>query len=78
VVPADGRVILFLIIGLALFALGRRFQNMIMLRQVWKQTQRQVSVRRETAHNAAKALIWGSLIVMFVIWLAINLNRVIG
>lgn len=76
--PADGRVILFVFIGLALFALGRRFQNMIMLRQVWKQTQKQVSLRRETAHNAAKGLISITAVAVFVIWLAVNLNRIMG
>ncbi|GGS76891.1 hypothetical protein ACFFV7_07845 [Nonomuraea spiralis] len=76
--PADGRVILFVLIGLALFALGRRFQNMIMLRQVWKQTQRQVTVRRETAHHAVKGLVGVTAVAAFVIWLAINLNRIMS
>jgi hypothetical protein len=78
VVPADGRVILFVLIGVALFALGRRFQSMIIFRQVWKQTQRQVSVRRTTAHKAAKGVIGITVVAIFVVWLAINLNRIMG
>ncbi|MGR6915332.1 hypothetical protein ACU635_13895 [[Actinomadura] parvosata] len=73
--PADGRVILFILIGLAVFALGRRFQTMIIMRQVWKQSARQVTARRTVAHNAAKSMIGITLIAIFVIWLVLNLNR---
>ncbi|MEV0615188.1 hypothetical protein AB0I81_17835 [Nonomuraea sp. NPDC050404] len=73
--PADGRVILFILIGLAVFALGRRFQSMIIMRQVWKQSARQVLARKEVAHNAAKSMIGVTLLAIFVIWLALNLNR---
>jgi uncharacterized membrane protein YbaN (DUF454 family) len=74
--PADGRVILFILIGLAVFALGRRFQAMIIMRQVYKQSARQVMARRTTAHNAAKSMIGITLVVIFVIWLVLNLNRI--
>ncbi|WP_344897243.1 GntR family transcriptional regulator [Nonomuraea antimicrobica] len=73
--PADGRVILFILIGIAVFFLGRRFQAMIIMRQVWKQSARQVTARKEVAHSAAKALISITLIAVFVIWLVLNLNR---
>ncbi|MBF8185970.1 hypothetical protein ITP53_09470 [Nonomuraea sp. K274] len=74
--PADGRVILFIIIGLAVFALGRRFQTMILMRQVWKQSARQVMARKEVANNAAKSMIGITVIAVFVVWLVLNLNRV--
>jgi hypothetical protein len=74
--PADGRVILFIIIGLAVFALGRRFQTMLIMRQVWKQSARQVSARKVTAHNAARSMVGITLIAVFVVWLVLNLNRV--
>ncbi|GAA2842727.1 hypothetical protein [Nonomuraea rubra] len=73
---ADGRVILFILIGLAVFALGRRFQAMIIMRQVYKQSARQVTARRTTAHNATKSMIGVTLVVIFVIWLVLNLNRI--
>ncbi|MEV0828013.1 hypothetical protein [Nonomuraea rubra] len=73
---ADGRVILFILIGLAVFALGRRFQAMIIMRQVYKQSARQVLARRTTAHNATKSMIGVTLVVIFVIWLVLNLNRI--
>ncbi|MEV4015891.1 hypothetical protein AB0J35_35855 [Nonomuraea angiospora] len=74
--PADGRVILFIIIALAVFALGRRFQTMIIMRQVWKQSAKQVTARKEVANNAAKAMIGITLLAIFVVWLVLNLNRV--
>ncbi|MFG1706466.1 hypothetical protein ACFLIM_25050 [Nonomuraea sp. M3C6] len=74
--PADGRVILFIIIALAVFALGRRFQTMIIMRQVWKQSARQVTTRKEVAHNAARSMIGITLVAIFVIWIVLNLNRV--
>ncbi|SEH02560.1 hypothetical protein SAMN05444920_12798 [Nonomuraea solani] len=74
--PADGRVILFILIALAVFALGRRFQTMVLTRQVWKQSARQVVARKVTAHNAAKSMIGITLTAVFVIWLVLNLNRV--
>ncbi|MEU8359265.1 hypothetical protein AB0C27_24945 [Nonomuraea sp. NPDC048882] len=74
--PADGRVILFILIGLAVFALGRRFQNMIIMRQVWKQSAKQVTARKVVAHNAAKSMIGITVIALFVIWLTLNLNRI--
>ncbi|MGV9380041.1 hypothetical protein ACWDRB_29770 [Nonomuraea sp. NPDC003707] len=74
--PADGRVILFIIIALAVFALGRRFQTMIIMRQVWKQSAKQVTARKAVANSAAKAMIGISLLALFVVWLVLNLNRV--
>lgn len=74
--PADGRVILFVLIALAVFTLGRRFQAMIIMRQVWKQSAKQVVARRTTAHNAAKSVIGIALVALFVAWLVLNLNRV--
>ncbi|MER6000880.1 hypothetical protein ACIHFD_05055 [Nonomuraea sp. NPDC051941] len=74
--PADGRVILFIIIALAVFALGRRFQTMIIMRQVWKQSAKQVTARKAVANSAAKAMIGISLLAIFVVWLVLNLNRV--
>ncbi|MEQ4717819.1 hypothetical protein [Nonomuraea sp. B19D2] len=74
--PADGRIILFIIIALAVFALGRRFQNMIVMRQVWKQSAKQVVARKEVAQNAAKSMIGITLVALFVVWLVLNLNRV--
>ncbi|MEV6033666.1 hypothetical protein AB0L65_21100 [Nonomuraea sp. NPDC052116] len=74
--PADGRVILFIIIALAVFALGRRFQTMIIMRQVWKQSAKQVTARKAVANNAAKAMIGITLLAIFVVWLVLNLNRV--
>lgn len=74
--PADGRVILFILIALAVFALGRRYQAMITMRQVWKQSARQVTARKTVANNAAKAMIGVTLVSIFVIWLVINLNRI--
>ncbi|MGI5287686.1 hypothetical protein ACQEVF_30710 [Nonomuraea polychroma] len=73
---ADGRVLLFILLGLAVFALGRRFQNMILMRQVWKQSAKQVTARKEVANSAAKAMIGITLISIFVIWLVLNLNQV--
>lgn len=73
---ADGRVILFVLLALAVFALGRRFQTMILMRQVWKQSAKQVTARKVVAHNAARAMIGITLISVFVIWLVLNLNRV--
>ncbi|MEV0164600.1 hypothetical protein ACGFJC_38415 [Nonomuraea fuscirosea] len=73
--PADGRVILFVLIGIAVFALGRRFQNMIVMRQVWKQSAKQVTARKVVAHNAAKSMIGITVVALFVIWLSVNLNR---
>ncbi|MEW1846665.1 hypothetical protein AB0392_52690 [Nonomuraea angiospora] len=74
--PADGRVILFIIIALAVFALGRRFQTMIIMRQVWKQSAKQVTARKTVANNAAKSMIGITLLAVFVVWLVLNLNRV--
>ncbi|MFI7129535.1 hypothetical protein ACIBQ1_27820 [Nonomuraea sp. NPDC050153] len=74
--PADGRVVLFIIIALAVFALGRRFQTMIIMRQVWKQSAKQVMARKEVANNAAKAMIGITALAIFVVWLVLNLNRV--
>ncbi|NBE94374.1 hypothetical protein FE391_11245 [Nonomuraea sp. KC401] len=74
--PADGRVILFILIAFAVFALGRRFQTMVIMRQVWKQSARQVSARKAVANNAAKSMIGITLLAIFVIWLVLNLNRV--
>ncbi|MEU6783484.1 hypothetical protein ABZ912_30180 [Nonomuraea angiospora] len=74
--PADGRVILFIIIALAVFALGRRFQTMIIMRQVWKQSAKQVTARKAVANSAAKAMIGITLLAIFVVWLVLNLNRV--
>ncbi|NRQ36882.1 hypothetical protein HII36_34340 [Nonomuraea sp. NN258] len=74
--PADGRVILFIIIGIALFAAGRRFQTMLLTRRVWRDTARTVTVRKEVAKSAFKAMIGMALIAVFVIWVALNLNRV--
>jgi uncharacterized membrane protein YbaN (DUF454 family) len=73
---ADGRVVLFILLGLAVFALGRRFQTMIIMRQVWKQSAKQVTARKAIAHNAAKAMIGITLISVFVVWLVLNLNQV--
>ncbi|GAA1716146.1 hypothetical protein AB0K40_23530 [Nonomuraea bangladeshensis] len=72
----DGRVILFILLGVALFALGRRYQNMITMRQVWKQSARQVTARKVSAHQAAKAMIGITVISAFIVWLVFNLNRV--
>jgi hypothetical protein len=74
--PADGRVILFIIIGLAVFALGRRFQTMVIMRQVWKQSAKQVTARKVVAHNAARSMIGITVVAVFVVWLVLNLNRV--
>ncbi|MFI7640539.1 hypothetical protein [Nonomuraea sp. NPDC049400] len=74
--PADGRIVLFIIIALAVFALGRRFQNMIIMRQVWKQSAKQVVARKEVAQSAAKSMIGITLVALFVVWLVLNLNRV--
>ncbi|TDE57363.1 hypothetical protein E1295_07980 [Nonomuraea mesophila] len=74
--PADGRVILFILIAFAVFALGRRFQTMVIMRQVWKQSARQVSARKTVANNAAKSMIGITLLAIIVIWLVLNLNRV--
>ncbi|MGP3960028.1 hypothetical protein ACTWPT_28875 [Nonomuraea sp. 3N208] len=73
---ADGRVFLFILLALAVFALGRRFQTMIIMRQVWKQSAKQVTARKEVANSAAKAMIGITLISIFVIWLVLNLNSV--
>ncbi|WP_344488723.1 hypothetical protein [Nonomuraea monospora] len=73
---ADGRVILFILIALAVFALGRRFQAMIIMRQVYKQSARQVMARRATAHNATKSMVGVTLVAIFVAWLVLNLNRI--
>ncbi|WP_186404389.1 hypothetical protein [[Actinomadura] parvosata] len=45
------------------------------MRQVWKQSARQVTARRTVAHNAAKSMIGITLVAIFVIWLVLNLNR---
>ncbi|MGW0805589.1 hypothetical protein [Nonomuraea sp. NPDC002799] len=74
--PADGRVILFILIAVAVFALGRRFQAMIIMRQVWKQSAKQVTARKVVAHNAAKSMIGITVVAVFVIWVAVNLNRI--
>ncbi|TMR10908.1 hypothetical protein ETD86_37730 [Nonomuraea turkmeniaca] len=73
---ANGRIFLFILLGLAVFALGRRFQTMIIMRQVWKQSAKQVTARKEVANSAAKAMIGITLISIFVIWLVLNLNQV--
>ncbi|MER7502728.1 hypothetical protein [Nonomuraea pusilla] len=72
---ADGRVILFILIGIALFALGRRFQEMVTSRQNWKHTAKQVTARRDTAFQAVRSLIGFGLIAVFVVWLVLALNR---
>jgi hypothetical protein len=74
--PSDGRVILFILLAVAVFTLGRRFQTMILMRQVWKQSARQVTARKVTAHHAARGMIGITLFAAFVIWLVVNLNRV--
>ncbi|MET7337288.1 hypothetical protein [Nonomuraea sp. NPDC005650] len=74
--PADGRVILFIIIALAVFALGRRFQTMIIMRQVWKQSAKQVTARKVVANNAARSMLGITVLAIFVVWLVLNLNRV--
>ncbi|MEW9551229.1 hypothetical protein [Nonomuraea sp. NPDC050783] len=61
---------------MALFALGRRYQNMLTMRQVWKQSAKQVTARKVTAHQAARAMIGITVLAAFVIWLVFNLNRV--
>ncbi|WP_262379364.1 hypothetical protein [Nonomuraea sp. PA05] len=43
---------------------------------MYKQSARQVMARRATAHNAAKSMIGITLVVIFVVWLVLNLNRI--
>ncbi|SDM26560.1 hypothetical protein SAMN05421869_13953 [Nonomuraea jiangxiensis] len=73
---ADMRIVLFILIALAVFALGRRYQAMIIMRQVWKQSAKQVTARKVVAHNAARSMIGITVVSLFVIWLVLNLNRV--
>ncbi|WP_090946430.1 hypothetical protein [Nonomuraea jiangxiensis] len=70
------RIVLFILIALAVFALGRRYQAMIIMRQVWKQSAKQVTARKVVAHNAARSMIGITVVSLFVIWLVLNLNRV--
>ncbi|GAB2933930.1 hypothetical protein ACFMQL_06010 [Nonomuraea fastidiosa] len=73
--PQDGRIILFILVAIALFSLGRRFQTMLMSRQALKQTTKQLTARKAVAQNATKSMIGVTLLVVFVIWLVVNLNR---
>ncbi|GAA2213343.1 hypothetical protein GCM10009850_088050 [Nonomuraea monospora] len=46
------------------------------MRQVYKQSARQVMARRATAHNATKSMVGVTLVAIFVAWLVLNLNRI--
>ncbi|MFG1945448.1 hypothetical protein [Nonomuraea sp. NPDC048826] len=73
--PADGRVILFLIIAIALFIAGRRYQTLVATRQAWRDAMRLVTTRKQVAASATKSMLWIAVITGFVLWLVTNLNR---
>jgi hypothetical protein len=73
--PADGRVILFFIIAIAVFIAGRRYQALVSSRQQWKAAMKVVATRRATASGAAKSMLAVAAITLFVFWLVTNLNR---
>ncbi|MDP4501135.1 hypothetical protein [Nonomuraea turcica] len=72
---ADGRIMVLIIVGIALFIVGRRFQFMVMMWQAWKDTVAAVPVRKRTAFSAVKNLIKVAIIAAIIFWVAANINR---
>lgn len=72
---ADGRVILFLVIAIALFIAGRRYQTLVATRQAWRDAMRLVIARRQVAASATRSMLWMAVVTGFVLWLVANLNR---
>ncbi|NUW36052.1 hypothetical protein HTZ77_32235 [Nonomuraea sp. SMC257] len=73
---SDGRVVLLLIIlALALFVAGRRFQSMVSARQAWRNSMRAVPVKRQSNGGALKAVIVVALIIAVAFWFLTNANR---
>ncbi|MGI5274302.1 hypothetical protein ACQEUU_34555 [Nonomuraea sp. CA-218870] len=72
----DGRVILFLVIAIALFIAGRRYQTLVTTRRAWRDAMRLVITRRQVAAGATRSMLWVAVITGFLLWLVASLNRV--
>ncbi|MDR8413654.1 hypothetical protein [Nonomuraea sp. 3-1Str] len=75
---SDGRVvILLIIIALALFVAGRRFQSIVSARQAWRDSMRAVPVKRQSSGGTLKVVIGIALIITVVFWFLTNASRLI-
>ncbi|MCA2223299.1 hypothetical protein AB0L53_52060 [Nonomuraea sp. NPDC052129] len=72
---SDSRVVvLFIIVALALFVAGRRFQSMVSARQAWRHSMRAVPIRRQSTGSAVKVMLGVGVIVMIAFWFVTNLQ----
>ncbi|MEV0149050.1 MULTISPECIES: hypothetical protein [unclassified Nonomuraea] len=75
---SDGRVVLLLIImALALFVAGRRFQSMVSARQAWRHSMRAVPIKKQSGGGTLKAMIGIALTIAVVFWFLANASRLV-
>lgn len=72
---SDSRVVvLFIIVALALFVAGRRFQSMVSARQAWRHSMRAVPIRRQSTGSSVKVMLGLGVVVVIAFWFVTNLQ----
>ncbi|MEU7739844.1 hypothetical protein [Nonomuraea sp. NPDC049158] len=72
---SDSRVVvLFIIVALALFVAGRRFQSMVSARQAWRHSMRAVPIRRQSTGSAVRVMFGVGVVVVIAFWFVTNLQ----
>jgi hypothetical protein len=72
---SDARILLFIIIGIALFVAGRKFQAMLSAWQYWKKTEASVPGLRKGAYSAVGTMFRFGVIAAAVFVVAAVVNR---
>ncbi|MBT2228354.1 hypothetical protein [Nonomuraea sp. NEAU-A123] len=73
---SDSRiVVLFIIVALALFVAGRRFQSMVSARQAWRHSMRAVPIRRQSTGSSVRVMLGLGVIVVIAFWFVTNLQN---
>jgi hypothetical protein len=72
---SDGRILLFIVIGIALFVAGRKFQAMLTAWQIWKKTEASVPDLRKGAYGAVGTMVRFGVIAAVVFVVAALVNR---
>ncbi|MFD1536768.1 hypothetical protein [Nonomuraea guangzhouensis] len=72
---SDSRVVvLFIIVALAVFVAGRRFQSMVSARQAWRHSMRAVPIRRQSRGSSFKVMLGLGVVVVIAFWFVTNLQ----
>lgn len=73
--PPDARILLFVALTFVVFAVGRRFQQMVYLWRKWRDTVTALPGMRKDAWGGVRVLVKVAAGAAVVFWLVTNIDR---